>query len=130
VSVRSLAQFVAEEAAEGGDPARGPRPRQYSADGMLTVRRPVACPTGRPPLPQVACSGNGVCNGGTGQCRCEAGWAGDACGDRDLRPCNVQGFHGRPQRTSSYCDGRCVYALALALSPLPTDVPAPALGLG
>jgi hypothetical protein len=65
------------------------------------------CVIGRAPLPAVACSGNGVCNLGTGQCRCEAGWRGEACGTRDPRPCNVMGFHGQPQRTSSYCDGRC-----------------------
>ena len=40
-------------------------------------------------------------------CQCEPGWRGEACGTRDPRPCNVMGFHGQPQRTSSYCDGRC-----------------------
>jgi hypothetical protein len=35
-----------------------------------------------------ACSGVGVCDAAAGACRCPAGWGGDACADRDARPCS------------------------------------------
>jgi hypothetical protein len=92
-----------------------------------------APPRGARPCPG-ACSGVGVCDAAAGACRCPAGWGGDACADRDARPCSQ--FYRRDGASSPYdqpidwasteysltlrCGGACDDDIAMCFCPADT----------